>query len=1173
MYRLFNYCIVFLFVNNIFGQKENDYLSHLSEAYYGVEITHRITHQHVSSTSNVLHTYLVQTINNLDVSNAVLSIHTNQDGKLLKINNAFYPWLSMKQHNTRPTIDELQDVQKLAVHLGRSASPILVSKSEENNLTIVSAPGFSKETIKVKLGYYLLRKDLRLVWMVNTQVDNDWWDAKIDAENGAVLDKVNWVVNCNFDLSANKQMHSHTHTSQCITPLSIPNSFNVFPSPLESPIHGPQMVKTNPSNALASPFGWNDTNGIAGPEFTKTKGNNVEAKDDIANDNETTIGAFAEGGPTLDFNFSYTANVPVATNLNASLTNLFYWNNIVHDIYYKYGFTESAGNFQLNNYGKGGQQGDFVFADGLDGSGTNNANFGTPPDGTSPRMQMYKWLKSFSFINSPAAIAGSLNAVKANFGPSSFTVTNQVVQADPVNGCAALNNAGSIAGKIALIDRGVCEFGAKCLNAQNAGAIAVIVCNNDATAPFAMTPGTSGGSVTIPSVMISQAACNNIKLYLTNPLVNVTLTTATSEFDSSFDNGVIAHEYGHGISNRLTGGAANTGCLGNVEQMGEGWSDWLGLMLTIKSTQNGVTGRGIGNYLTTQDTSGAGIRPFPYSTNMTTNPHTYNSIKTAVAPHGVGSVWCAMLWEVTWAMIDKYGFNSDFYNGNGGNNKAMMLVIEGMKLQPCYPGFVDARDAILLADKVLYNGENQCLLWTAFAKRGLGFSATQGTSNSKTDGTEAFDTPSSCTVNMSIASNTNFATPGDTIIHTIKLKNVGTSSLTNIVLKDTLASDLQFISAATATIAGQVLTYAPFNLTVGDSITKTYTAFIKTTAKLSLDTITERAELSTNIFERKATNASQQNWSKSTVNKNGGTFSWYARNDTTNNEKYFILKEPIMPLDFSYMDFWHRYNVETNWDGGKVQVSTDNQLTWKDLGPQMLLNGYDGYLDNLPAYPAFSGNVTSFKNTVIDLVPFKGKYIYIRFWLHNDPFSANDGWYIDDIVFHNVNGNIYSKVYETNTQNKNVAAYINPSVTLVPCTKVYNTADNGQGSLRRAIACSVSGDQVAQIGALPNDTIRLTSSSIVVDKNLTIANIDSTFFKINSTHSFPTFTLSNNANVTMLNADITKKNSSNAPVIQNSNANLTLDGVTVRLSTNSPSEAIRNSGGSIVIKRNVLIKR
>jgi hypothetical protein len=65
-------------------------------------------------------------------------------------------------------------------------------------------------------------------------------------------------------------------------------------------------------------------------------------------------------------------------------------------------------------------------------------------------------------------------------------------------------------------------------------------------------------------------------------------------------------------------------------------------------------------------------------------------------------------------------------------------------LQPCSPGFVDGRDAILAADVALYGGANECLIWEAFSKRGLGFSASQGSSGSKSDGTEAFDKPSSC---------------------------------------------------------------------------------------------------------------------------------------------------------------------------------------------------------------------------------------------------------------------------------------------------------------------------------------------------------------------------------------------------------------------------------------------
>ena len=94
---------------------------------------------------------------------------------------------------------------------------------------------------------------------------------------------------------------------------------------------------------------------------------------------------------------------------------------------------------------------------------------------------------------------------------------------------------------------------------------------------------------------------------------------------------------------------------------------------------------------------------------MAINPHTYDSIKTAAVPHGVGSVWAEMLWEMTYALIDEYGFNANLITGTAGNNISLQLVMDGMKLQPCSPGFVDARNAILAADQANYGGANQCL--------------------------------------------------------------------------------------------------------------------------------------------------------------------------------------------------------------------------------------------------------------------------------------------------------------------------------------------------------------------------------------------------------------------------------------------------------------------------------
>jgi extracellular elastinolytic metalloproteinase len=531
--------------------------------------------------------------------------------------------------------------------------------------------------------------------------------------------------------------------------ISSPNSYNVYPLKVESPIHGNRSIVIDPSNDDASPFGWHDTNGSEGFEHTTTKGNNVEAKEDIANNNETTAGAFADGGSSLTFDFPHNLSLPPASNLNSAITNLFYWNNVMHDVWYQYGFDESAGNFQSNNYGKGGLQNDFVYADALDGGGTNNANFSSPVDGNKPRMQMYLWTapaSSISFtVNSPSGIEGSYTAVKASFGAQNYNISGNLELGDPLIGCP-INNGSALSGKIAVLDRGGtgCEFGTKCLNAQNAGAIAVVICNNVNSAPIAMSAGANGASVTIPCVMVSQANCNTIKLQIPN-IVNVTMIgTGGIQIDGDFDNGIIAHEYGHGISIRLTGGAGNSSCLNNAEQMGEGWSDWFGMMLTLKATDLGETGRGIGTYALGQPNTGVGIRQYRYSTNMTTNPHTYANVTSVAIPHGIGSVWCAMLWEMTWALIDIYGIDEDYYYGQGGNNIAMALVTEALKLQPCSPGFVDGRNAILAADDALYGGIHKCLIYKAFAKRGLGFSASQGLSSSRTDGTQAFDLPTFC---------------------------------------------------------------------------------------------------------------------------------------------------------------------------------------------------------------------------------------------------------------------------------------------------------------------------------------------------------------------------------------------------------------------------------------------
>jgi hypothetical protein len=374
-------------------------------------------------------------------------------------------------------------------------------------------------------------------------------------------------------------------------------------------------------------------------------------------------------------------------------------------------------------------------------------------------MQMFLWTGgtstacSFLNVNSPAAIAGLKAIGTASYNPTTaFNITANIVLANDgvgttSDGCTAFTNAAAIAGKIALVDRGTCSFFIKTQNAQAAGAVGVIIADNVAGSTPPGMSGTPTVTITIPTVSVLQSVGTSIKSQLALPVdVNATLSLclAPPDRDGGFDNGIIAHEYGHGVSNRLTGGPANSSCLTNAEQGGEGWSDWLGLITTIEPGDSGGMARGIGTYALFQATNGLGIRRYPYSTNMSINPQTYADLATSSGPHPRGEIWCDAIWDMTWFLIRDFGFNPNLYTGTSGNNIAMKLVLEGMKLQPCSPGYIDGRDAILLADDILYSGAHRCQIWEAFARRGMGYLASQGSSNAVGDEVVDFTYPPFC---------------------------------------------------------------------------------------------------------------------------------------------------------------------------------------------------------------------------------------------------------------------------------------------------------------------------------------------------------------------------------------------------------------------------------------------
>jgi len=233
----------------------------------------------------------------------------------------------------------------------------------------------------------------------------------------------------------------------------------------------------------------------------------------------------------------------------------------------------------------------------------------------------------------------------------------------------------------------------------------------------------------------------------TNGIMRMYLCNKTTPIrDGDLDSGVILHEYAHGLSRRLVGGPSSVSCLGNEEQMGEGWSDFVDLIVTARASDLGTDPRAHAAYERDLPQTGPGNRLAPYSTDLEIDPYTYGALAGMWEEHDIGFVWATMLWEMTWGLIDAHGFNPDIYDDwtTGGNNLALQLVVDGLALQSCRPGFVDGRDAILAADQALTGGENVCRIWRAFARRGLGYKSSQGSPEIAYDLVEAFDLPEEC---------------------------------------------------------------------------------------------------------------------------------------------------------------------------------------------------------------------------------------------------------------------------------------------------------------------------------------------------------------------------------------------------------------------------------------------
>ncbi|KAK5672985.1 hypothetical protein QVD99_000462 [Batrachochytrium dendrobatidis] len=659
------------------------------------------------SHTGVYHCYVTQAVNNVTIANSVASISTDKYGNVISQTSSWVkvqPSDNANNFASLKTISSTDALVALAASMGISIDGSTLTatpKTEDPNVIVIGGThGLTDQEITVEYKLYKTSSSLRPVWQVSLPLSVSWISAYVDKETGSVLGAADWSssavrtesgniipqgiptqkesallreaqksqsksVNQNASFFNGRRFQSTTSQRQVVqrrriirtsrrlpptsrrsqvprnppnrvpqdpptpapqtpptpepqdppapepqtppapapqdpparpnpqTNVGIPSSsYRVIPLGGRDPKTSSTALIRNPVDSTASPFGWHDLNNGDG-SVSITRGNNVVAHDNSNRRDNPNTGLVTAQNFDFDFKFDDNQQEP-GQYKDASITNVFFLSNSYHDILFKYGFDEQAGNFQNINAGGSGRGNDGIIAHVQDGERFNNANFFTPPDGRPGTMRMFLFNKS------------------------------------------------------------------------------------------------------------------------------------RPRRDSGLDNGIVLHELTHGLSTRLTGGPSNSNCLQFTEAggMGEGWSDIVALVLEMLPTDTPDTTKVVGGYSTNDPR--AGVRFNPYSTSTSVNPSTYARIRRNTEVHAIGEIWASMLYEVYWNLVEKLGFSTnikDDAKSGKGNTLFLQLIVDGMKLQPCNPTLIQARDAIIQADKVANGGSNFCEITRGFAKRGMGIRA------------------------------------------------------------------------------------------------------------------------------------------------------------------------------------------------------------------------------------------------------------------------------------------------------------------------------------------------------------------------------------------------------------------------------------------------------------------
>ncbi|KAJ7097447.1 Fungalysin metallopeptidase-domain-containing protein [Mycena epipterygia] len=317
-------------------RKRGASLKESSEAFIashlGVDASSAVYHSGFAGDVSA-HAYAKQVANGIPFANAVANVAFNSDDMVVAIGSSFVKPTKIASSTPSVSFDDAKTTAEAALdgtYLSEIPSTIEYFAKDDGSAVLVHA------------------------LQVRNEEAGTWYNAFVDA---------------------------HTNTLVSVTDYVAKASYLVLPITKETLLEGFETV-VDPADPLASPDGWH-SDGTT--NTTDTSGNNVLTY------KTSTTSTTTESDTGLVFAYPQSATTAPTTtaNVNAARVNNFYLVNSIHDITYRYGFTEAAFNFQNNNFGLGGKAADRVTASIQDSAGTNNADFATPPDGQSGHMRMY----------------------------------------------------------------------------------------------------------------------------------------------------------------------------------------------------------------------------------------------------------------------------------------------------------------------------------------------------------------------------------------------------------------------------------------------------------------------------------------------------------------------------------------------------------------------------------------------------------------------------------------------------------------------------------------------------------------------------------------------------------------------------------------------------------------